>query len=58
VTAELVELDERRDQAITGITQLLRAYQYHFDPIKVAAANRLCTPSMGGNQKGFKSPVY
>jgi hypothetical protein len=41
VTAELVALDERRDQAISGISQFLRAHQNHFDPSKVAAANRL-----------------
>ncbi|MBK1835615.1 DUF6261 family protein [Roseibacillus ishigakijimensis] len=41
VTAELVALDERRDRAISGISNLVRAYLNHYDSSRVAAANRL-----------------
>jgi len=41
LTEELVLLDERRDRAITGLTDVVKGYSVHFDAATAQAANLL-----------------
>lgn len=41
ITDELVLIDQRRDDAINGITSIVNGYLYHFDPLLKNAANAL-----------------
>ena len=41
ITATLAELDERRDNAFTGIQRVVSGFELHFDPAKVTAAQRI-----------------
>ena len=41
ITATLAELDERRDDALTGILRVVSGFEYHFDATKQAAARRI-----------------
>jgi hypothetical protein len=43
ITAELLALDERRDNAVNGISQLVLAYTYHYDETLRKAAGHLDT---------------
>jgi len=40
-TQSLKELDKRRDDAIRGMTALVKSYRFHFDPAKNQAGNLL-----------------
>jgi hypothetical protein len=41
ITADLLALDERRDKAITGISQVVMGYTYHYDEALRKAAEHL-----------------
>jgi len=41
LTAEIFNLDVRRDNALVGINSLVTGYLYHYDPVMVQAANKL-----------------
>ena len=41
ITAELLAIDLKRDNAITGISFVIKGYLLHFDPKIVAAAKEL-----------------
>lgn len=41
ITATLAELDERRDNALTGMLRVVSGFQLHFEPAKRNAARRI-----------------
>lgn len=41
ITAKLAELDERRDNAFTGILRVVSGFALHFNPVKREAARRI-----------------
>ena len=52
ITNEIIAIDDRRDNAITGVSYVIEGFQYHFEPDVRKAAQRL-----GANLKLYGSGI-